>query len=112
MSGLPKRLIYSRDYWQKIRELLRESPTPSEDHAIKGWQPISTAPEDCSILGSNGGRIPFVMMWDEVDCIWRTFNGVYETTIAPITGKTWQPTHWLPLPLPPAPTRHDPQIQE
>lgn len=67
------------------------------------WQPIETAAkdEDVWILGTSGGKIPFVMAWDGYDDEWYTFNRHYETTLQPHTNKPWQPSHWMPLPSPP-----------
>ncbi len=70
------------------------------------WQPISTAPKDGTqvLAFARGDHMPEfygVAQWAEA-------NPDFPRTVA---GWFWpyaiRPTHWMPLP--PAPTRHDPQ---
>ena len=62
------------------------------------WQPIDTAPlEDGKhvLLFGNGETFElctFIGSWDVYDRKWYPFDGVYHV----------QPTHWMPLPPPPA----------
>ena len=57
---------------------------------VHGWQPIDTAPKDgTAVLLSNGGGLPVI--GDRSGNHGWTFRaGVF------------QPTHWMPLPSPPA----------
>jgi hypothetical protein len=78
-----------------LQNVVQHLPAPQ-------WRPISEAPKDgTNILGSSGGKIPFVMAWDDGEEIWVTFNCHYEYTVAKYGGKPWTPTHWMPLPAPP-----------
>lgn len=65
-----------------------------------GWQPIGTAPQDGTYLLAiaAGQRIPAVIAWN----IW---NDAWADRPDPSTEARMvvhQPTHWMPLPEPPA----------
>lgn len=80
--------------------------------SVAGWRPIPAevregeAPwdEEFYETAKPGAAIPFVAAWDSEDG-WCTFNRCYETTIQPVKGVPWRPTHWrrivMPLPAPP-----------
>ena len=61
------------------------------------WKPIETAPRDGqAILATARGHTPIVVYW----CDW------LEAHWQPL-GHAWRevaPTHWMPLPQPPAPS--------
>ena len=73
------------------------------------WQLIETAPKDGPpvLLGANDWPLPFVGWWINDKARWAAagiFNGRYaghcggRSAISAIP----QPTHWMPLPAPPA----------
>jgi hypothetical protein len=67
-----------------------------EGVAMQDWQPIETAPKDwMSVLGvdSNGERR--TTHWDENEDAW-----IMDVPYAH-SARTWEPTHWMPLPPPP-----------
>ena len=65
-----------------------------------GWQPIETAPRDGTPILScvEGDPEPVIAWWDkwEYGCYWKTLNEYYAMDRGRI------PTHWMPLPQPPA----------
>ena len=83
---------------------LARSMRAALEAALKGWQPIKTAPMDGTIMDvwcpedtpQGGYRVPD-SYWSTVDQIWRRIGGASETT--------WmhQPTHWMPIPDAPSP---------
>lgn len=70
-----------------------------------GWQPIETAPRDKHLLlygtqlpceGINmAGPVHFTGYWDAIDEAWCSTGSTW-------TGPFYEPTHWMPLPRPPA----------
>jgi hypothetical protein len=83
---------------QRIAQLAAAPEPPAED----GWQPIETAPKDCRdvlcyVDGIGMGQM--VLYWN--DGYWREkANGM---------GLKITPTHWQPLPAPPALSRQSQQ---
>jgi len=73
------------------------------------WKPIETAPTDGTAIlcfDPTGYHIQvYVVCWDHYlaehgdDSGWVEASGEY--------CHTWNPTHWMPLPLPPAPQIKD-----
>lgn len=57
-----------------------------------GWQPIETAPRDALLLGHADGMMRLVM-WED---------GAWVQVGATIQEGWFEPTHWMPLPTPPA----------
>jgi hypothetical protein len=70
-----------------ISALSDHPPAPPE-----GWQPISTAPEDIDVL-----------LWADGDFIVGGYFGAREQWETPDLQEICDPTHWRPLPAPPAP---------
>lgn len=64
-----------------------------------GWQPIATAPKDGPILAHRMGvwSVPMILIWLDGPGLgtpaWRQFDGEPQ--------RSFQPTHWMPLPSPP-----------
>lgn len=92
-----------RDTFEDLqRALVRfEDAAPEDD----GWRPIETAPktEGEWIFASAGNKIPMVTGWDEDGQMWFTFNLVFENVYHRQNPSwRWEPTHWMPLPPPPA----------
>lgn len=80
----------------------RAAPPPEPSEA---WQPIETAPKDGAWVLAARGVIPYVTAWDDGEEIWFTFNRGYESVREKhegLKGVVWEPTHWMPLPEPPA----------
>jgi hypothetical protein len=69
---------------------------------VDDWRPIETAPKSEEWIWGIRGKIPYVMAWDEDDGCWFTFNRAYEDIVQKHTKKPWAPTHWMPIPNPPA----------
>lgn len=62
--------------------------------AVKGWQPIVTAPKDGTwVLTLVNGFVPDVCFWNGA---WCTDENIDPATVY------YEPTHWMPLPPPPA----------
>jgi hypothetical protein len=71
----------------------------------KNWQPIETAPKDQPVLlfgrqQPHGmvhwlGHFVFSGHWDSVDEAWVSHGSTWD-------GPFYVPTHWMPLPPPPA----------
>lgn len=70
------------------------------------WQPIETAPKDrhvllfgkqnpMSVLRTDGSLV-FTGYWDAMDDAWCSSGSTWE-------GPFYEPTHWMPLPVPPQP---------
>lgn len=65
------------------------------------WRPIETAPKDFSdadlwvLHPQHGGMRAANMQWDAARHRWRDWMGM------PL-NPGWEPTHWMPLPPPPA----------
>lgn len=69
------------------------------------WQPIATAPHDCQVLLFKGGDM-YVGCW-----VQDPFTGDEAFAIAELGdhGRAIvHPTHWCPLPAPPAASRNHP----
>lgn len=64
----------------------------------EGWQPIETAPKDKHILSFHPGWGPVEVNWEWGD------DEDYEGWIATHADQDFSPTHWMPLPAPPAPS--------
>lgn len=89
------------------------APTPLPAGMVDGWRPIETAPRDGTQvdlwqpIGDSGDRI--------ADCRW--MNGCWrEWGIGDFDTMDWrrldgrEPTHWRPLPAPPAPLPSVPTV--
>ena len=63
------------------------------------WQPIETAPKDGTVVLLAGCRKPVAAAWleDEID-YWH----VDDNKLGPFALGGPAPTHWMPLPKPPA----------
>jgi hypothetical protein len=73
---------------------------------LNAWRPIETAPTDGrQILVSAPGGI-FICPWPAADVSWNDKKRLAKEGIWP-DYKTWQPTHWMPLPARPAPTQEE-----
>lgn len=76
----------------------------------QGWMPIESAPKnqqesEIYILGRMG-IIVCTMAWCVEEEVWYTFNAIWEAHCRTYkeheyAQKGWQPTHWMPLPIPP-----------
>jgi hypothetical protein len=67
------------------------------------WQPIETAPKDGSfVLAYNAGSM-FQDMVEETMWIVQFSGGRWRIAL---DGQSAQPTHWMPLPAPPAPNQN------
>jgi hypothetical protein len=76
------------------------------------WRPIETAPKakeddvDIWILACRqGSKLPMITTWDHEDARWYTFNLALEGGSwrrHELPPRRWEPTHWMPLPIPPA----------
>lgn len=81
------------------------SNVKSEDRVViwAKWEPIETAPKDgTQILMWRDGRKPFVGHWYE----WPMWKDWSEHGIR--LKDMHAPTHWMPIPDPPAGATHDP----
>jgi hypothetical protein len=70
---------------------------------MREWQPIETAPKDESVLGYLPGwgiEIGAINSDDEDDVYW--VDNPEDGFLYP--GEPFFPTHWMPLPSPPAPS--------
>jgi hypothetical protein len=70
---------------------------------MSDWQPIETAPKDgTAILAYYPDKAGFTARQDVVPVFWSGWGGgVWENSTS--GGKPFQqPTHWMPLPGPPA----------
>lgn len=77
------------DAYDKTMQRIAEAPSPTPP-AGDGWEPIETAPKDSSaFIGWNGS----VRQWT------RWLEGEWWS---PESHFEWTPTHWRPLPTPPA----------
>lgn len=74
---------------------LYDNPAPS----VPEWQPIETAPKDGTVVLLAGCRKPVAAAWleDEID-YWH----VDDNKRGPFALRGPGPTHWMPLPKPPA----------
>lgn len=76
------------------------------------WRPIATAPKDSWFLAFQPGRKPFhvwpdmqaVMGFDRLGNLHMAFVGGYDCE-----QDISMPTHWMPLPTPPAIQRDEPE---
>ena len=68
---------------------------------MDGWQDISTAPKDgtpiIALRVGQDARMASIIYWDGPSAEWAGRNGEDERRIVKA-----QPTHWMPLPEPPA----------
>lgn len=75
----------------------RSQPNGSaQTSAPSGWRPIETAPTDGTyvlLVSPAHGRVIGAHVGGDV---WHFFG------VGAITGKSERPTHWMPLPAPPA----------
>jgi hypothetical protein len=81
--------------WEYCRRLARAAIAAMP--AIVGgecWQPIETAPKDkraiVGFMRVGSGNVTRVLHWDDDDATWHS------------DGHDYKPTHWRPLPDPPA----------
>ncbi len=88
-------VIEHSDRWQRMIELIEKMP---------GWQPISTAPKDGTPIlafmpayyqGKGGQHVVIWMDYSDRPGWYSHIVGVHE------------PTHWMPLPMPPIPDQGD-----
>lgn len=73
------------------------------DHATAMWQPIETAPKDGTpVLGWDGDCMTTVQWW--WPSIGTPADGYWDLVCAGMYASDgeWAPTHWMPLPPPPA----------
>ena len=73
------------------------------EQVVSGWRPIESADKRRRIIGWDGTHVA-VTYWNDDFRQWRdesdaTDDG-YGRESVPVHG-VWEPTHWLPLPLPP-----------
>lgn len=61
------------------------------------WKTIESAPTNRPVLIWQTGRIPITAMLSG-DLMWRVFT----TGITPMIHVTWEPSHWMQIPTPPA----------
>ena len=73
---------------------LRREPAATEG---AGWQPIETAPKDGRAIQLVSGNWQTTGSWHKAYQCWTTNGPVYSKYPA-----DEQPTHWMPLPAPPA----------
>ena len=64
------------------------------------WQPIETAPKDQRILGWDGDEI-LTLDWN------RSAGGYWQQVSDSGRSSAYYPTHWMPLPEPPALSQAD-----
>jgi hypothetical protein len=74
-----------------LRELLADAKAVARAY-LNPWRPIDTAPRD-------GTRV--LLWWDGWDIQLGSWHPLHGWQTGPIVH--CQPTHWTPLPLPPAP---------
>jgi hypothetical protein len=88
LTAAQKALLVLAAYHEAALTRQRVSPVAAE------WQPIETAPTKGVILLSDGKKVSpggFIHPEDDSTAGW--WN---------VDGDDWEPTHWLPLPQPPA----------
>lgn len=68
------------------------------------WQPISTAPTNVPVLITGGTRIAVAEMSVTIDDVveWWTTDDRAACDPNGWDLRSWVPTHWMPLPAPPA----------
>ena len=74
---------------------LRTLEARLDDSDANGWQPIETAPKNKPVIGFSqidDHNVTRILCWDEDDGGWFSQPGAYQ----------YEPTHWRPLPVPPA----------
>ena len=99
-DALSDRLAQPGEPCPDVARVLSTDP-PWED-TVSGWQPIDTAPKDeTPILGFADGEIA-VVEWYEEDLA--PAGGYWSLTVCGSFAESgeWWPTHWQPLPEPPA----------
>lgn len=75
---------------------------PSKPEGAADWQPIETAPADQrSILGINANSKIALVTWRASDKAKVGRMAAFDYAI-PHSANLWKPTHWMPLPAPPA----------
>jgi hypothetical protein len=91
------------DEIHQLREVLAESQPPLSSPAGQEWRDISSAPKDEQRILGTDGVSRFVMFWRGANHLphqdkpgWNLSGGVQRLF----------PTHWMPLPAPPAAERH------
>lgn len=74
------------------------------------WQTIETAPKDgTAVLGYFPGRTGYVARQDVIPCYWSEWGGgVWTCVSSGYRLLSHEPTHWMPLPAPPAESRRTP----
>jgi len=85
-----------------IRELLDLIKEQAQQIATKGWQPISTAPKDGTVIVAWGrGDGPGSQQWVEKVCYWEAPPGLQSCWTFDVDGCKCEPEGWMPLPSPP-----------
>ncbi len=84
---------FNAEWWKFDPLYLHPAPSVPE------WQPIETAPKDGTVVLLAGCRKPVAAAWleDEID-YWH----VDDNKLGPFALRGPAPTHWMPLPKPPA----------
>jgi hypothetical protein len=103
-----KKIEAQRDEISRLRRELTEALQAQREAA---WQPIETAPKDRRVLGFHPSHGVGLMFWQTMTVGQPYADEAVETSgwrilgmfIAP--GDFDQPTHWQPLPAPPAAIR-------
>lgn len=85
---------------------MTDNSTARDDGGMGGWRPIETAPETDGDIGAYGETF---LVWDGcyVSPAKRDGHGNFVDLESVDRDGDWNPiynpTHWMPLPLPPAP---------
>jgi hypothetical protein len=82
-------------YAEELREIAGEMEALPPAQA---WQPIDTAPTDGSAILVSEGRFCFCVEWNLEFNWW----AVDDNKLGPFRLRGSAPTHWMPLPPPPA----------
>jgi hypothetical protein len=77
------------------------SQTVSQDRAVEAWQPIETAPPMKTVVMWCDTSTPDLANW-RMDTGYKTQDGCFNWNGRIIAPWDFQPTHWMPLPSPPA----------
>jgi hypothetical protein len=81
-----------------LAELEAEQAATEAMRRDAGWQPIETAPKDGTGILVNAGGFCYAVEWQEEFGWW----SVDDNKLGPFPLRGAGPTHWMPLPAPPA----------
>lgn len=102
---------------------MTDNKTPSPETHLVGWQDISTAPKNTKVLAAyrnENGKWRTITACYHTELPWSDEYGDHEEEFAPeawyeesdssevIYQTSCQPSHWQPLPAPPAITEDQP----